>query len=234
MAKIITSAIIADIKGTVGGNVFASNKGGNYVRRYKKPVNANSVAQQNVRNIFGANSGNWRTLTEEQRQSWITGAPNFPYLDNLGQTKIYSGQQLFNSLNNNLQQIGVAALTTCPIPQSFPTSIIGAITCSETDQDLIIVLDMDGASVVPTAFTVVVEGTTSMSSGINSPKKGLFKKIATEAAATATTTNDMGADYTAIFGAFVESESFFVGVKLISTASGEASTVLTAKVVPTA
>ena len=57
MAKIKTSALVADIKGTVGGNVFASNKGGNYVRRYKKPINTNTIAQQEVRSIFGANSG---------------------------------------------------------------------------------------------------------------------------------------------------------------------------------
>lgn len=234
MAKFKTSALVSDIKGTVGGNVFASNKGGNYIRRYKKPVNTNTIAQQNVRNTFGTSSGNWRLLTEEQRQTWITGCVNFPYVDNLGQTKVYSGQQLFNSLNNNLAQIGAAPLLVCPLPVSFPDIAPETVTCTAATQNLLIKMTIGGSADVPAGFALIIEGTTSISAGVNSPKKGLFKKIAVEASATVTTTENLGGSYTALFGAIVEAEAFFVAYKLISTDSGEVAIAQNIKVIPAA
>lgn len=223
MAKIKTSALVADIKGTVGGNVFASNKGGNYVRRYKKPTNANTTKQQNVRENFGTMAGLWRGLTELQRQSWIQGAVNFPYQDTLGESRIYSGQQLFNKLNNNLIQIGCSTIATCPIPQSFPTVLIEQIQNVELLDVLTIVVAFDTLNEVPTDYVLVIQGTTSMSAGVNSPQLGLFKKVVTKDNGTDTSELSIVTDYTANYGTLIKGDTIFLGVKIVNLVSGEAS-----------
>lgn len=229
MAKIKTSALVADIKGTVGGNVFASNKGGNYVRRYKKPTNANTTKQQVVRVLFGNMAGLWRSLTEAQRESWIQGAVNFPYQDTLGETRIYSGQQLFNKLNNNLVQAMLPAIQTCPIPQSFPSVSLSVVENTSTPDALVLELIFDGQSSVPPGFELIINGTTSLSQGIQAPQKGLFKKIAQKASATSTYRLSILAAYNSNFGVLILGDTVFISVTLVNKISGEASSALFVK-----
>lgn len=229
MAKIKTSALVADIKGTVGGNVFAANKGGNYVRRYKKPTNANTIKQQEVRSAFGNMAGLWRALTDIQRQSWIEGAVHFPYMDKLGEMRVYSGQQLFNKLNNNLLQIGQPSLDTCPIPQSFPLIAIMSISNITTGNVLSTSLEFDTVGEVPADFQLIVNATSSMSAGISAPQKGLFKKILVLNSGDDTTSVDLAPDYTDNFGALITGDTIFIGVTVVNTVSGEASTLQFAK-----
>ena len=223
MAKIKTSALVADIKGTVGGNVFAANKGGNYVRRYKKPTNANTAKQQAVRDLFGAMTGLWRGLTEIQRNSWNEGAVNFPYQDTLGETRIYSGQQLFNKLNNNLVQAGLPTLTTCPIPQSFPSIQIDGIVNTVTTNVLTIDLLFDGDDEVPADYNLIVQATTSLSSGVSAPQQGLFKKLDSWASGVSTSALDIVSSYNAEFGALILNDTIFVQVFIVNEISGEVS-----------
>ena len=223
MAKIKTSALVADIKGTVGGNVFASNKGGNYVRRYKKPTNANTAKQQVVRDLFGNMAGLWRGLTETQRESWIQGAVNFPYQDTLGETRIYSGQQLFNKLNNNLVQAILPSIQTCPIPQSFPSIDIVLVSNITLANVLSLVIAFDGFSTVPTGFELVIQSTTSVSAGVSSPQQGLFKKIITHGGDAATSDLNIITDYDSTFGLLITGDTIFIQVFLVNLISGEAS-----------
>jgi hypothetical protein len=229
MAKIKTSALIADIKGTVGGNVFASNKGGNYVRRGKKPTNANTEKQQAVRNAFGTQSGLWRTLTDSQRRSWIEGAVNFPYTDSLGETKIYSGQQLFNKLNNNLIQYDLTTIEVCPSPQSFPTLAIAALINSATGNTLELSVTFNEAESVPSDYVLVISATAPLSPGVSSPARQRFKNIVIFPSATSTDEANIVGDYDANFNTMTAGETIFVGVMLVNSISGEASTMVTIK-----
>jgi hypothetical protein len=223
MAKIKTSALVADIKGTVGGNVFAANKGGNYVRRYKKPTNANTPKQQAVREAFGSMTGLWRGLTEIQRNSWNEGAVNFPYQDALGETRIYSGQQLFNKLNNNLVQIGASTLDTCPIPQSFPNASLGVDANITAGNVLTVTADIDGSVGVPNDFTAIIRGTTSVSAGVSAPQNGLFKKLTTIVGGGDIDTYSLSTEYNDVFGALITGDTIFLSISLVNTISGEAS-----------
>lgn len=235
MAKIKTSALVADIKGTVGGNVFASNKGGNYVRRGKKPTNANTEKQQVVRSLFGAMSGAWRSLTDADRRSWIEGAVNFPYMDSLGEMKIYSGQQLFNKLNNNLTQYGLPIISRCPTPQSFPSIEFTAITNDITGNILTVTLDIGNAGgvTVPNNFLLVLSGTAPLSNGITSPSRQRFKNLTVFADGESTVDLDISPMYTSEFGLLIVGDTSFIGAQLINTISGEASTVTTQKTIRT-
>lgn len=223
MAKIKTSALIADIKGTVGGNVFASNKGGNYVRRGKQPTNANTAKQQAVRNAFGTQSGLWRSLTEAQRRSWIEGAVNFPYTDSLGEVKLYSGQQLFNKLNNNLIQYGLTTLEVCPIPQSFPLVEWVSVSNLTTGDVLEANFNIGGAVTVPANFIVSVASTASMSAGIGAPQRQRFKNIQTLVATDSTEDVSLQPAYNDNFDLLLAGDTIFISLMLVNTISGEAS-----------
>jgi hypothetical protein len=229
MAKIKTSALIADIKGTVGGNVFAANKGGNYVRRWKKGTNANTVSQQVVRDLFATQSGLWRTLTEEQRSSWITGAVNFPYLDSLGESRIYSGQQLFNKLNNNLIQAGFATIESCPTPQSFPQVEWLGVENAVAGNVLAINLTVGGALTVPAGFNLVIIATTAMSAGVNSPSLSLNRKITIIEAAGSVEEVPIDVAYNTIFGSIALGDAIFINAMLVNATSGEASALVRIK-----
>jgi len=231
MAKIKTSALIADIKGTVGGNVFASNKGGNYVRRGKKPTNANTEKQQVVRSLFGDMAGTWRELSESDRRSWIEGAVNFPYMDSLGEMKIYSGQQLYNKLNNNLAQAGLSLISRCPVPQSFPSVEITSIENDITSDTLNVTVGIGGAggTTVPANFILVLSGTAPLSAGITSPSRQRFKNLLQVFDTESTVDIVLNTAYTAEFGLMIVGDTCFIGAQIINTISGEASIVTTLK-----
>jgi hypothetical protein len=229
MAKIKTSALVADIKGTVGGNVFASNKGGNYVRRGKKPTNANTEKQQAVRSAFGAQSGLWRTLTDAQRRSWIEGAVNFPYMDSLGEMKVYSGQQLFNKLNNNLIQYGQTTLEVCPTPQTFPALAWANIVNNKTANVLEITVAFNESLIVPADFVLVISATAVLSNGIESPARQRFKNITTLPATTDVDGLSVVSEYDENFNVMESGTTIFMGAMLVNTLSGESSPMVTLK-----
>ena len=99
MASIRFSALVSDVKGSVGGNVFQSNANGAFVRTKSTPVNRNTEAQQNQRLIMSVYAQKWQGLTDEDRQAWKDAAPLQPYINRLGEQKIYTGYQLFMKTN---------------------------------------------------------------------------------------------------------------------------------------
>lgn len=234
MAKIKTSALVADIKGTVGGNVFAANKGGNYVRRWKKGTNANTSSQNIVRDLFATQSQLWRTLTQEQQSSWISGAVNFPYVDSLGETRIYSGQQLFNKLNNNLIQAGFATIENCPTPQTFPSvewlDVTNAVAGNVLSANMVI----GGGLSVQAGFTLVIIATTAMSAGVNSPSLSLNRKIQTFPETSPLEDMLFDVAYNAVFGGISLGDAIFLSAFLVNEVSGEASALIRIKSVRTA
>jgi len=121
MARIKYSALVSDIRGIVGGNVFSRNKGGGYVRTFVKPNNPQTPLQQIQRSILGSIATEWRTLSEEQRITWGMAALDFPYKDKLGEDKTYSGQQLFMKFNSTLRAIGEDISKSTPAPTQMPS-----------------------------------------------------------------------------------------------------------------
>ena len=223
MAKIRTSALIADIKGKVGGNIFASNKGGNYVKSYKKPTNKNSSSQQKSRMFFGNISQYWRRITEEQRQSWRSGAPNFPYIDKLGQTKILSGYQLFIKLNKATFQAIDNILLKCPIPQSFPYYKTLYAYQNFVIRAVGYVFENYWTLNVPTNFIFQVWATPITSDGITKPNKNEFRLLKQVPSGLNFGQVNVGEEYIAKFGQPLNNENCFIGYTWLNTLSGEQS-----------
>jgi hypothetical protein len=132
MAKIVTSALVADIRKKIGGNVFTKGRHGAFVRRKVSPIQPRSAPQRNVRAGFTYLSKLWSTapMTDALRAAWNALAANYPAKDKFGQSHILTGLQLFQKLNRVLQTLAVPLITTPPATLSagYP----GALTVVAT------------------------------------------------------------------------------------------------------
>lgn len=217
MAKILTTAIVADIRNKLNGSVFSKNRYGSYVRTKVTPVNPQTSAQQNVRNRLSTNSQAWRDLTESQRQAWIDAGVNFPFTDIFGNSKILSGNALYVKLNNNLAVIAEAAISDPPLPVAIPALVMGTIVSSAGGGTLTAAFTADP---VPAGFALVFSTTPNVTPG-KSFVKNLFRQTQVVAAAGASPTN-LAAAFSALHGAPVLGQKIFVRAHYVSIDTGQA------------
>lgn len=217
MAKILTTAIVADIRNKLNGSVFSKNRYGSYVRTKVTPVNPQTTAQQNARNLLSTNSQAWRGLTEAQRQGWIDAAANFPFTDIFGNTKTLSGSALYIKLNNNLVAAGQAAIPDAPAPVAIPQLIITSLSAAETVPAVSLVFT---DTPVPADFSIVVQTTGNVGAG-KSFVKNLFR-FTTNIAAAATSPANLLTAFQAIHGNPVAGQKIFVRAFMVSTITGQA------------
>jgi hypothetical protein len=216
MAKILTTAIVADIRNKLNGSVFSKNRYGSYVRTKVTPVNPQTTSQQNVRNRLATNSQAWRGLTESQRQAWIAAAANFPTTDIFGNTKILSGQALYVKLNNNLALTGTAAIADPPTPVAIPALSLLTLVADDSANTVI----LTGTTPVPSGFKMAVFGTPNITPGRNFVKNQF--RFVEAAAAAATSPFALTTPYVALFGDPVEGMKIFIKAFYISTDTGQA------------
>jgi len=226
MAKILTTAIVADIRNKLNGSVFSKNRYGGYVRTKVTPVNPQTTAQQNARNRLSANSQAWRGLTEDQRQAWIAAAANFPFTDIFGNAKILSGQALYVKLNTNASLVGGTPISDPPLPQAL--SAIESLTVTAADGTPAVSI----AYSIPTATLnekLAIFVTPMITPGRNFVKNEF--RFLTSIAATATSPFNALSDYTALFGAPVADQKLFVRALIINSITGQAGTPLQAQTI---
>lgn len=217
-AKFTPGAIVSEVRGKIAATVFSRNKGGAVIRNRIKPINRRSVLQSTRRQVLGNLASSWRGLSESERASWNSAAPNFPVQDTLGQTIYLSGEQMYVRFNANLVLMGEAEIQTAPT--SFAFSIF-TITLTAAA----------GAGTVSLAFTpspmpagnaLAVYATEPLSPGISSPNASKFRYLQT-IEPTDTTPVDIATAYVALFGAITTKagEKIFVEVRPIAFASGQ-------------
>lgn len=229
---------VAEGRGKIGGTVYSRNASGAYARNYVKPVNPQTPAQQAVRSSFGSLSGSFRSLTEGQRNSFVTQAPNYPRQDKVGNTITLTGQQLFNAANLAiLQSGGTALLTTMPPPLAALPDIAFPLSAIDTDfvpnsveltPDFVTIVN--GVPVasgsVPAGYRLVIEATRALSPGRARPKDSDYKQIATYAAGASNfalggqATPTQG-NYFIVYGAFVPNAYYGVRMRLVSLTTGQ-------------
>jgi len=224
------SAIITDASGSLGGATFSKNKGGLFVRARIKGTNPQSDAQTAQRGQFAAISAAWRGLIDEQRAAWEAATAYFPYQDKLGQTKNYSGAQLYSKLNGGIRSAtpGASLLTLPPSPVAIPTMTVTGFTATRETADM----GFAGSyspSTVPTGFKLVLYATAGISAGISSPQNSAYKKIQTINAA-GTVEVDSGA-YIAANGLAATGSKVFISGTLISTVTGQMGEVFNASAI---
>jgi hypothetical protein len=92
--------ILGDLSGKIGGNVFAHNKGGSYVRQWKKPTNPKTNAQQLARAAFASAASLWAGCSAVQKAAYETFAGTLFNPLNARVGVVYSGQQSCVALDN--------------------------------------------------------------------------------------------------------------------------------------
>jgi hypothetical protein len=216
--KMKFGALVVDGRGKIGGHVASKNRAGAYLRTKVTPVNPNTSAQSEARSRLTGISQAWRALTVAQRASFNNAVQDFTKTDIFGDVKSPSGFNLYQRLNNNLSNIGAAAITVAPLASSVLTVVIGALVMDATTPAYTVAL----SGAVPAGTSMQIWATPGLSAGVSFVKSE-YRLIQVEAAASGTPV-DIAAAYTARYGSPVIGQKVFVQIKFVNTVTGQAST----------
>ena len=223
MAKVKFGMMMTDASGKLGGQVFAKNRGGSYVRTKGIPSNPQTTAQMYIRGIFASISSGWSTLNESARLGWNNAVSGFATTDVFGDLRNPSGKALYQKLNQNLAISGQAGITVAPQPSEVPFAQLNEVTGDASTPLLEVTLDGD-----TTGSKIVVWATRPLSQGTSFVKNDL-RQIGDFAGA-APGTIEITNVYTDKFGAFAAGDNIVIGVRVIN-ANGQASPLETKKAV---
>lgn len=209
MAKIKFSAWLTDARGKQSGTVFSKNRYGAYTRNRVTPVNPSTTFQVAVRNFLTTLAQAWRALSAAQRTAWNGAVNNFLSANVFADVVRLSGFNLFLRLNRNLQTIGVATLTSPPVPGA----VFGFTTLSVVANTTGGLLTLTFTGAIPATDKVILEATAGVSAG-KSFLKSEYRiiKILTDASVSPYAA---AADYIAKFGALAPA-GLKVGVRMTS------------------
>jgi hypothetical protein len=107
--------MVTEIRGSIGGTVFARNRGGAYARARTVGVNPSTTRQTSVRSLLADLAQYWsNTLTAAQRSAWNLYAANVPLINSLGEARNVSGQNMFVRTNSLVLDTGGTLLAAAP------------------------------------------------------------------------------------------------------------------------
>lgn len=118
MAQIKYGAIITEIKGKIGGQVFQSGNSGFQMKN--KPKNAIDRAHartfgdghQNL--LFSSAIKNWQQITSSNRSSWSALLGSWTFINKFGDVYNGSPYQIQNACNINRQLLELSMLAAAP------------------------------------------------------------------------------------------------------------------------
>lgn len=223
MALIKLTAFLDNISGKLNGTVFASNKGGHYVRSKSKPSNPKTASQMAVRSVFGSVSQAWRALTQAERQSWNGATPDYKYTNRLGDQKTLSGFALHQKLNTNLALIGQPLLNTAPAKQNV-VGVEGIVSVNPGATKFTIGAKLASDPQVATRYMVFA--TPVISAGVDNFENQL-RYIGLYEAEGQLADLDIFDEYSAKFGAPVAGGKYGVGVKPVHMTTGQEGVMIT-------
>jgi hypothetical protein len=219
--KIKFGSFIVAGSGKIGGHVASKNRGGSYLRTKVTPNNPQTVAQMSVRGIFASISSLWSSLTQGQRDSFDGFVAAYSTTDIFGDIRNPSGKNLFQRLNQNLENTGQTQITTCVAPTEVPfanvSSVLGDI--SDTRMEITTLGDTTGC-------IMLVFATPSLSQGTKFVKNKL-RVVGYYTGGDAELLNVWG-DYVTKYGQPAVGANIYVGVRVIN-ANGQASPLETLK-----
>ena len=214
MAKIKWSGIgIVDGRGKINGTVLSKNRGGAYARVKVTPSNPRSVAQQFVRSNLAFLAQKWKTLTQEQRDTWSANVSNYTRTDIFGDIKTPTGYNLFMRINTALRDASTELFFNIPAPavdvvapdSTSLASTISSLTLTSVFPDD---AEMNGY--------LLIDASPQLSAGVNSPGSR-FKRIASLEVLDFSdlNTTNLLTSYSAVYGALVKDQKVFVRVTVM-------------------
>jgi hypothetical protein len=215
MAKVKFGAMMTDASGKLGGQVFAKNRGGAYIRTKTTPLNPQTTAQMSIRGIFASISSAWSQLTEANRQTWNNFVSDYARTDVFGDLRNPSGKNLFQRLNQNLSISGQTLIDVCTTPSEVPFANLTGSNVEVAGE----LFEVSGAGDT-TGSKMVFWATPQLSQGTKFVKNKL-RQIAVVDGSNAYDTQ-IWDEYVAKFGVPSVGANIFVGVRVIN-ANGQAS-----------
>lgn len=215
MAKIKFTAVVADMRGKLAGSVFSKNRGGAYVRTKVTPVNPNTTAQATVREIFTNLAQAFRNLTPEQITAWNAAVDNFKGTDIFGDIKRPSGINLFQRLNLNLVNAGIAMIFNPPLPSEVATMNIASVAFDTGDGTCNVTFSEAN---VPADHTLIISGFKPLSPGVNFTSKEGSKLTKADAGVVAPA--NIYASYVAKYGVPAAGTKIVLTAKTVNNLTG--------------
>jgi len=215
--KILIMAIFKSILGTVSGKsgnlIFSRNKGGQYLKEYKKPTNPKTPLQTAVRQIRSQTSKAWAGLDEDIKNEWNSFAEDNPILNRLGDPIYLSGFGWYQKASFNYVNIG-ESLADIAVPnlETIPVMEIDGFSC-----DLLTGIILTLSAAVPTSMSVIIRSQVFKSAGITNPGRMKQTFIAEPESVAAIDITDA---LTALFGTLIVGDYVFVEAAFVQQSSG--------------
>ena len=138
MARVLFTAVVADMRNKLNGTVFSKNKSGAYTRTKVTPVNPQSASQTQNRQRLSRFSQLWRTLSLTAITAWNDLAKSQPFgTDVFGNPKFLSGLSLFVKLNSNIDIAMANQILDAPVLTTPPAASITAVNVQSDGTTLI-------------------------------------------------------------------------------------------------
>lgn len=215
MALIKLSAILDSLSGKLGGSIISQGANGLYIKQNSFSQQPKTTKQRQQYAKIGQVTQLWRTLTAEQRQTWVDEIPNYPYTNRFGEQAFYTASQLFNKLNLNLQEIGVAVNKDAP---DF-VAVVNPDFSLSVNQALVLVMSyFDGVL----GTTLQIYASSPKNNSIV-PKRSTFRLIDTHVVFNAVETFDIQTPYEDVFVPLKNNDYVNVYIKTIVTDTGNVS-----------
>lgn len=169
MAVINTTAIIGDIRGSVGNLTFARNQGGLYVRNRAGPPDNPTQAQTDCRDAMSILSKHWSdNLSDQQRADWRSYAAQHPRPNQWGDETLSNGYTAFIRHNFTPTRIALPGVTFEDAPAAAPLPIpIQTMTASAGPDRVTISLNPDNYDPPDKFITLALSISIQQDPGIN-------------------------------------------------------------------
>lgn len=211
MARIIYTALVAGIKGSINGSVIQSSSGGDQIRSRVKPRNIQSASQGGIRNPFQFTARQWSLISNTDRTSWSGAA--LP-----GETT----KTAFNRNNFNLNAAGQALVNAYAfntVVQAMQV-IINTLTSSQFTITAALPLQ-----VVPTDQALIVYATKNYNAGYSNFNPSDMRIITVLPAGTDLSGSfpqvNLFTSYVNKFGAPVSGQKLWVRSKIVDITNGD-------------
>lgn len=159
---------VAEIRGKIGGVVFARNKGGLYMRNFAAPTQGQFPARETAKANFGTNANAWNSLTDVQRAGWDNYGNQVGSTNSLGEIHPLTGLAAFIRSNSLLLLAGESAVEDAPsVPLGGP--VLSSILLAQAGDEMNIQGGVSEAFTGEDAIIVVVQVSPPVTPGRNSP-----------------------------------------------------------------
>jgi hypothetical protein len=214
MAKAKYGGGIADLRGSIAGQVHSRNTYGNYIRQKVSPVQPRTDRQLEVRELFSTLSRRYSSvLTDEQQEAWRQAAASNPVRDVFGDSITLTGINLFNRLNSLRVLAGLTPLDEPPAVEEVEALENFTATWDATSGEISVEFEPDP---VPTGRYLAIWATEPLNPGVAFVTHKL-RLLVVVPPGTASPVNITG-DYTARYGSIIRGKAIYLAGELFSEA----------------